>query len=310
MWGENVRKAVITGATGAIGAALIQELIQNNVQVLVICREGSKRADRIPEHPLVKKSFCSLDGLESMQPDEADYDIFYHLAWEGTTGQARNDMYRQNRNVKYALDAVGLAKRLGCKSFIGVGSQAEYGRFEGVLKPDTPVHPDNGYGIGKLSAGLMTREYAHQLGIKHIWVRVVSIYGPNDGPQTMVMSMIAKLKAGETPALTKGEQMWDYLYSEDAARAFYMLGDKGVDGKTYVLGGGSARPLKEYMEIIRDAVSPDGELGFGLLPYSERQVMHLCADTSALRRDTGWEPRTAFEQGIRKILSTTDNIVR
>lgn len=307
MWGENVRKAVVTGATGAIGTALIQELIQNNVQVLIICREGSKRADNIPEHPLVKKSFGSLDGLESMQPDEADYDVFYHLAWEGTTGQARNDIYQQNRNVKYALDAVGLAKRFGCKTFIGVGSQAEYGRFEGVLKPDTPVHPDNSYGIGKLAAGLMTREYAHQLGMEHIWVRVVSIYGPNDGAQTMVMSTIAKLKSGETPALTKGEQMWDYLYSGDAARAFYLLGDRGVDGKTYVLGSGQARPLREYIEIIRDVINPNSELGFGLIPYGDRQVMHLCAGISAIEKDTGWEPRISFERGIQMIISEENN---
>lgn len=299
-----MKKAVITGATGVIGTALIRELIRNNVQVLVICRECSKRTDRIPEHPLVEKCFCSLDAFQNLRPNEVNYDVFYHLAWEGTSGSGRNDMYMQNLNVKHALDAVNLAKRFGCSTFIGVGSQAEYGRFEGVLKPDTPVHPDNGYGIGKLTAGLMTRELAHQNGMRHIWVRVVSIYGPNDGPQTMVMSMIAKLKAGEIPALTKGEQMWDYLYSGDAARAFYLLGDKGVDGKTYVLGGGSARPLKEYMEIIRDAISPKAELGFGMIPYSDRQVMHLCADISELTKDTGWKPERDFSEGIEQIISS------
>ena len=169
------------------------------------------------------------------------------------------------------------------------------------MTPDTPVSPENGYGIAKLSAGFMTREAAHRLGMKHIWVRVVSIYGPNDGPQAMVMSTIAKLKAGEVPALTKGEQMWDYLYSADAARAFYLLGDLGVDGKTYVLGGGTARPLKEYIENIRDIVSPGAELGFGMIPYSDRQVMHLCADISELEKDTGWEPRIGFEEGIKEI---------
>ncbi len=119
----------------------------------------------------------------------------------------------QNQNVAYALDAVRAARRFGCSVFVGTGSQAEYGCVEGVLRPDTPAFPENGYGMGKLCAGLMTRELAGQLGLRHIWVRVLSVYGPCDGENSMIMSAIRKLLAGETPEFTKGEQMWDYLYS-------------------------------------------------------------------------------------------------
>lgn len=297
-----MKSAIVTGATGAIGTALVAELIRNKVEVLVLCHKDSKRNDVIPVHPLVEKLYLSIDEYHNAENITGkQYDVFYHLAWEGTSGQARNDMFLQNQNVKYSLDAVNLAKRFGCKTFIGAGSQAEYGRYEGVLTPDTPVHPDNGYGIGKLAAGFMTREFAHQCDMNHIWVRVLSVYGPNDGKQSMVMSTISKLKAGEVPALTKGEQVWDYLYSEDAARAFYLLGDKGIDGKTYVLGGGVARPLREYIETIRDVVAPSAKLGFGELPYSDRQVMHLCADISELKADTDWMPLYSFHDGIKKI---------
>ena len=299
-----MKKAIISGATGAVGTALIRELIQHDVEVLVLCREGSKRNGQIPYHPLVRKKYCSLDELASLDNTEAEpYDVFYHLAWEGTTGQARDDMYLQNQNVRYALDAVKVAKRFGCRMFIGVGSQAEYGRVEGLIRPDTPTFPTMGYGIGKLTAGLMTRQYAHQLEIGHIWVRIVSIYGPNDGPQSMVMSTISRLLKGEVPQLTKGEQMWDYLYSGDAARAFVMLGDKGIDGKTYVLGNGKVRKLREYVEDIRDVVSPGAELAFGTIDYYPHQVMHLQADISELEKDTGWCPVTDFVSGIRSILN-------
>ena len=80
-------------------------------------------------------------------------------------------MHLQNKNVEYALDAVEAAKRFGCHTFIGAGSQAEYGRVEGLLKPDTPTFPEMGYGIAKLCAGHMTRKHAYQLGMNHIWVR-------------------------------------------------------------------------------------------------------------------------------------------
>lgn len=298
-----MKRAILTGATGAVGTALIKELVSHNVEVLVFCREGSNRNAQIPEHKLVTKKCCSLSELATVQNDTGkDYDCFYHFAWEGTTGTARNDMYLQNQNVKYALDAVAAAKRFGCHTFIGAGSQAEYGRVEGILKPDTPTFPEMGYGIGKLCAGQMTREYAHQLGIKHIWTRILSIYGPNDGAQSMVMSTINKLKNGEVPQFTKGEQMWDYLYSGDAAEAFRLLGERGADGKIYVLGSGTARPLAEYIKDIRNVVNPNAEINLGAIPYSERQVMHLQADTMSLKQDLEWKSTTPFRDGIRRII--------
>lgn len=297
-----MKRAVITGATGAVGTALIQELIKNNVETLVFCREGSARNSKIPESSLVTRKYCDLKELKTVQNDTGeDYDVFYHFAWAGTTGAARNNVHLQNQNVEYALDAVETAKRFGCHTFIGAGSQAEYGRVEGLLKPDTPAFPEMGYGIAKLCAGQMTRMQAHQLGMRHIWVRILSVYGPHDGSQSMVMSTINKLKAGEVPQFTKGEQMWDYLYSGDAARAFYLVGEKGVDGKIYVLGSGQARPLAEYIKEIRDVIAPGGLVKLGAIPYVSKQVMHLQADITDINMDTGWVPTTEFKQGIKSI---------
>ena len=298
-----MERAIITGATGAVGTALVKELIKNNVEILVFCREGSGRNQQIPVHPLVTRKYCCLDQLSSIENDTGkNYDVFYHIAWEGTTGAARNDMYLQNQNVRYALDAVAVAKRFGCHTFIGAGSQAEYGRVEGLLTPETPAFPEMGYGIGKLCAGQMTREYARQLGMKHIWVRILSIYGPNDGAQSMVMSTINKLKNGEVPQFTKGEQMWDYLYSGDAAEAFRLLGEKGHNRKVYVLGSGKARPLAEYIKEIRDTVNPNAEIALGAIPYGEKQVMHLQADITELQNDIGFCPQMEFSMGIRTLM--------
>ncbi len=294
-----MKRVIVTGATGTIGTALIKELIGHNIEVLVLCREGSPRNVNIPVSDLVSQKFASLDDFATLENDTGKaYDVFFHLAWDGTTGHARNDIPRQSRNIQYSLDAVELAKKFGCETFVGTGSQAEYGRVEGVLTPKTPVHPENGYGMAKLASGLMTRELAHQLGMRHIWIRVVSVYGSNDGAQTLVMSLISKLSHGESPKMTKGEQMWDYLYSGDAANAFYLLGDKGIDGKTYVLGNGKAKPLYEYADAIRNIVNPEVAIDFGAIPYVEQQVMHLCADISDLTQDTGWLPQISFEKGI------------
>ena len=149
-----MKRAVITGPTGAIGIALIEYLENQGVEVIAVVRPGSKRADRIKESRLVSKVECDLSNLSGLPKlIKGGADVFYHFGWDGTFGSSRNDMLLQNNNVKYALNAVEAAAALGCSKFIGAGSQAEYGRFEGKLNEETPAFPENGYGIAKLCAG-------------------------------------------------------------------------------------------------------------------------------------------------------------
>lgn len=295
-------KVVITGPTGAIGIALIKECIQNQIQVLAICHKGSMRIERLPKSPLLQVLQLDLQDYQTYEPtgSQRDFDVFYHFAWHGTIGDVRNDMSVQHANIGYALDAVRLARKFGCHRFVGAGSQAEYGRVEGKLNASTPTFPENGYGIAKLCAGQMTRILCEQLDIKHIWMRILSVYGPYDGEMTMITSTIRKLLAKEIPQFTKGEQQWDYLYSADAARAMRLLGEKGKSGKIYCIGSGEARPLAEYIMMMRDAVDTEAELALGAVPYSEKQVMYLCADIEELKQDTGFVPETSFEEGIKQ----------
>ena len=109
--------------------------------------------------------------------------------------------------------------------------------------------------MAKLCAGQMSRVECQTLGVAHIWTRILSVYGPHDGPATMISGTIRKLLHGEKPALTAGIQQWDYLYAADAAAAFYALAVSGQDGRVYPLGSGTARPLKDYID--GRAESPD-----------------------------------------------------
>lgn len=301
-------RVIITGPTGAIGIALIQECIKNNVEVLAICRKNSKRRKNIPRSPLVDILELNLDEYHLYEPQNIQKcDVFFHFAWNATIGNGRNDMMLQNENVRYALDAVLLAKKLGCNTFIGAGSQAEYGRSNEKLTSKTPTFPENGYGIAKLCAGQMTRIMCQQQNMRHVWMRILSIYGPHDGEMTMVSSTIKKLLNGEVPQFTKGEQMWDYLYSKDAARAMLLLAEKGKNGKIYCIGSGQKRPLAEYIQDIRDAIDPALNLDLGAIEYSSNQVMYLCADIDELTKDTGFVPTTKFKDGIKETIMWMKN---
>lgn len=298
-------RIAITGPTGAIGMALIKKCMEQQISVLAICHKGSRRINNIPTDPLVKVIELDLADYHTFDPkDIKKCDVFYHLAWNGTFGDSRNDMSLQVKNIQWTLDAVKLAKRLGCHTFVGAGSQAEYGRVEGLLRPDTSAFPENGYGMAKLCAGQMSRNVCEQLGICHIWTRILSVYGPYDGKDTMIMSSLSKMMANEPTAFTKGEQLWDYLYSEDAADALLALGTDGVHGKIYCLGSGEAHPLSWYIQIMHQLTKSKADIGLGKLPYRDKQVMHLQADTSELQKDIGFRPRTAFAEGIKLLIDT------
>ncbi len=302
-----IRRAIVTGATGMLGLATINVLLNEGYEVIAVIRPGSSRADNLPADDRIVRVELGLDDIEELKSHLAPLskdsaELFFHFAWDGTHGDSRNDVDMQMRNVRNAVAAVRAAASVGCGTFMGAGSQAEYGRVpEGTkLSGDTPVNPENGYGAGKLAACHMTRIEAGKLGIKHNWVRILSTYGPFDGMHTMVMSGIGKMLRGEKASYTKGEQLWDYLYCKDAARAFYLVATKGRSNVVYTIGSGEVRPLADYIRAIRDAIDPALDIGFGEVDYYPGQVMYLCADISGLKEDTGFVPEYTFEKGIKE----------
>jgi len=298
-----MRKVVITGATGMIGKTLIEYLLEKDIEVLAIIRKNSKRVKNLPRHQKLRLIECDLENLQNLRIQEENYDTFFHFAWDGTFGESRNDLSIQTLNIKYTLDAVELAKRLGCKTFIGAGSQAEYGRVQGIITEETKTNPENGYGIAKLAAGQMSRVLASKYNIRHIWTRIFSAYGPYDGEKTMIISSIRQMvERGESPEYTKGEQMWDYIYSEDVAKAFYLIGEKGKNNSVYCIAQGQVMPLHKYVEIMRDKINKNIELKLGVIPYSENQVMNLSVSIEKLKIETGFVPEYTFEEGIQKTI--------
>lgn len=294
---------IITGPTGAIGLALIQKCIAENVRVLAICHKASKRIHTIPKHRLVtilEADLAELCNIENNNNEQ--YEAFYHLGWQGTVGEARNDMSEQIKNIQYTLDAVELAERFHCRTFVGAGSQAEYGRVDGIITPETKTNPENGYGMAKLCAGQMSRQVCGLKKIKYIWARILSVYGPGDQANSMVMSTLIKMLHNEKTSFTPAEQIWDYLYSEDAAEYLLLLAKKGHDGEIYVLANGTARPLKEYIKIMQKVTQAEGEPGIGEIPYGNNQVMHLEANISKTIEDTGYTPETSFYEGIVSVV--------
>lgn len=299
--GLYIQNIIVTGATGCVGSAVVRRALANNIYVTCIVHKDSKRLSNLPKDDRLKIVDCNLSDYNDLKV-EGQYDAFIHLSWEKTFGASRDDAEIQTRNIQYTLDAVHLAHRCGCKVFIGGGSQAEYGVQSADLTPELPVKPESGYGIAKYAAGKLSAMLCKSLGVRQNWVRILSVYGPNDGENTLISYVIRELKAGCSPELTKCEQIWDYLYADDAGDAILAIAEKGIDGKTYPLGSGKGRILSEYIEDIRGIINSKVEVIYGAKDYYPHQPMHLVADLKELIADTGWEPTTLFVDGIKQII--------
>ena len=297
-----MKKIIITGCTGCVGSAVVRAALSKEYDVTCIVHKGSKRLGNLPKSENLHVVECDINEYSTLSLD-GTYDVFIHMAWEKTFGDGRDDVDVQLVNVQYTLDAVRLAKKSGCSVFMGAGSQAEYGIKNEALTGIMPVSPESGYGVAKYTSGKLAALLCKQLGMRFNWLRIVSTYGLNDAPYTLISYVINVLKASRSPELTKCEQIWDYNWCDDAGRAFIDVAEKGIDGKTYPLGSGKGRKLSEYIEDIRSIVNPKIELGFGKKEYYPHQPMYLVADISELTKDTGWKPKVPFKDGIKKILA-------
>ncbi len=294
-----------------IGVALIKKCIAQNTKVTAVVRPRSKNLCRLPKNGLVKVVECDSAEIEALLNCDYDepIDSFYHFAWDGTAREQRNNVFVQEKNIADTLLAVRTAKALQCKAFIGAGSQAEYGRVENVISPETPADPEYAYGVAKLTAGKLCEQYCKQSNLRFVWGRIFSVYGEYDHPDTLVMYLIDQLMQGKNAELTKCEQMWDYMYCADAAQAFYLLGEKG--NGFYCIGSGTMRPLESYVRVICDAAGANpNQLLIGAKSYAVNQVMNLGADITKLRDDVGFEAQSDFAMGIKNTIQWYEKELR
>lgn len=294
-------RCLVTGASGFIGAAFVRKLLHHGHDVTVLLRPSTtpwRLGDSLDSVRIVYGDLKNLDALDA-ELRRNPIDAVCHLAWLGATAEHRNSPEQIATNAVGTLKLWEIARSAGCKSWIGLGSQAEYGPHGGVLEDSVHPVPVTAYGVAKLATGMMTSKMSELAGIRHVWVRMVSAYGPADDENRMIPSVIRALLAGGRPALTPGEQLWDFLYIDDVVSALYSLLEKGVDG-VYNLGSGSVTTIRAAVEQIRDLIDPSLPIGFGDVPYRPDQVMHQLADIRKLERATGWRPQVSLTEGLKQ----------
>lgn len=297
-------KAIVTGATGFIGAALCEELLKNGYVVAAVVRPGSTKIEKMltlqQQNTQLQIVECALENLSELEQMVGKAELFYHLAWNGSSGNERNDFAIQYSNIKYTAEAIQVAKKCGCVKWIGAGSQAEYGVVTKTAKEEETIpSPFMMYGAAKLAAYHMGQIVANQVSIDLVWPRIYSVYGVGENPGTLVNYVIETLRNGEVPELSPCENMWNFLYITDCVRALRLLGECREAEGIYHIASEDTRILKEFVEEICEMVAPEGQLKFGAKKGDPKRTFWLEPDVGKLKK-LGFESQITWSEGIKQ----------
>ncbi|MCJ8296723.1 MAG: dTDP-glucose 4,6-dehydratase [Colwellia sp.] len=329
-------KILVTGGAGFIGSAVIRHIIKNttdsvvnvdkltyagNLESLVSVKDSNR-------YTFEKVDICNAEELTRVfkqhQPDAV-----MHLAAESHVDRSIDGpaaFIETNIVGTYVLleaarsywNALGENKKENFR-FHHISTDEVYGDLEGpenLFTEDTTYAPSSPYAASKASSDHLVRAWLRTYGLPTGITNCSNNYGPNHFPEKLVPLVILNaLKGKNLPIYGKGNQVRDWLYVEDHARALYKVVTEGIVGETYNVGGHNEKQNIEVVhsicEILEELV-PDNQFsknsanpdGFkGLITYVQDRPGHdirYAIDASKIQKELSWMPVETFESGIRK----------
>ena len=272
-------KAVITGANGFVGRHIVNELIKRSVEVIAI----DINTNYLPTEWIGKVEYLQMDIFNEYEYEKlVNYkaDIFFHFAWVATSGNMRGDIDLQLNNVKYS-----------CKLM-------EYEAMEYIIQDSSTPSPGMVYSTAKLTADFMLKILAGKSNIEYINALISNIYGAGENSLRFVNTILRKMIANEAIELTHCQQMYDFIYVTDAAKAIVEVGLNGRTMNTYYIGNKKQYPLKCFVEEMLKITGSKSELLYGKMPYNNTLLTYEEFDTSKVSNELNVTFEYTFKQGI------------
>lgn len=295
-----MKTAIISGANGFIGSALVRELLKHDYTIYALdrveCFGNLPVDDRVTFVPF---DLAEVKKVKNKLPD-CNYDFFFHLAWAGSAGPERANTDLQLKNAQWTVDSLRVSKELGCKRFLGAGSIMEHETMAAAYARGNKPGMGYIYGGGKLIAHVMCMSVAAQLGIDLIWPEITNAYGVGERSPRLVNTTIRKCIHQEAPQFTAGTQNYDFVYIDDVARAFRLIAEKGKPFNEYLIGSSNARPLREFLLEMRSAIAPDLPFLFGDIPFTGINLPLEKFDCTLTEADTGFKAKISFAEGCKR----------
>lgn len=317
-----MKKIIVTGGAGFIGSALIRFLIrETDCEVLNLDKltyAGNTESLReIADSP--RYHFCQMDicdpnvaeVFDTFQPDS-----IMHLAAESHVDRSiDNPLEFVRTNVLGTANLLHIAtdywKKAGKEfRFQHISTDEVYGSLgpEGFFTETTPYDPRSPYSASKASSDHMVRAWGHTYKLPVLLSNCSNNYGPYHFPEKLIPLVILNALDGkDLPIYGKGDNVRDWLFVDDHARALWLINQKGVPGETYNVGGHNERTNLQVVQTIcriLDQLRPKtaGSYQDQITFVKDRpgHDMRYAIDADKLRNDLGWVPEENFATGLEK----------
>ena len=292
-------RAVVSGASGFLGVHLIDELLRRGWTIFGVIRPNSPNASRLPEHENFHAIELDIADISQISGIVGRCDGFFHLAWEGIRGAARNDQEIQRKNLMNSISALKTAAKINCEFFVTSGSQAELGTNSAIGSESATCAPTCEYGKAKAKFLEFSQDFSSENGIRLIWARIFSLYGEFDFDGSLINVALRKMMNNEPVPLSPCTQMWNFMNVCDAAEAIVEIAVRGFHGIVNIADI-TSNPLRDYIIKMRTILNSESELKFGEIPFPSTGAVELKPDTSLMPRY--FTPKILFEEGISLLL--------
>jgi nucleoside-diphosphate-sugar epimerase len=290
-------KILLTGASGFLGSHVAEVLHERKHELLLTKRINSNlwRCSSFIDH--VK--WCNTDDNEFedavslFQPE-----VIINLAWDGVFAQNRELWNVQIDNLQYQQNLLNIARKIKIKKIIGMGSQAEYGLFNGYIDESYSPKPNSAYGAVKLAAKTILQTFCETNDISWYWFRLFSCFGERESEHWLIPSVIKTMCGSNKMDLTFGEQQYAYLYVKDVANVFASAVETNPENGVYHIASDKLYSLKCILLKIKEYLNPDFNLNFGAIPYRENQSMISGSINSKTKHAFGIYENSDFDEKL------------
>lgn len=294
-----MKNVIITGADGFVGSYTVKKFLEEGMTVLALDMGATPK--RLEPHPCLQYLQCDISDTKALQEKipQGVYDTFIHFAWAGSAGPARVDYTLQMTNALNTVECLKTAKVLGCGRFVCAGSIMEY-EVEAAIHAQGS-RPGMGYiyGMGKHIAHCMCKSVAVDIGIELVWPMITNAYGVGELSPRFVNTTLRKIINSEPLQFTAATQNYDFVYVTDVAEAFYLIAKNGKAFCEYMIGSGSARPLKEFILEMQRACAPEAVPLFGDVPFTGTNMPLSTFDIADTETDCGFKAKVSFAEGTK-----------
>ncbi|MDB5141283.1 MAG: hypothetical protein JWR12_3199 [Mucilaginibacter sp.] len=295
-------KIFITGITGFLGSNIADFLSKEGHHIVATYREKSSKNlclnyyDKV-HWVLQDENNDWVNTIINTSPD-----VIIHSAWMGVSHNERDDWECQFQNINFIKKILFVAKHSKASRFICLGSQAEYGPFDGVINEEYPLNPVEAYGCVKIICSELVKQYCTYHKIDWYWLRLFSFFGSGESENWLIPSLVKKIILSDYMDLTLGEQKYAYLYVGDLGLAINSIILKHGQPGIYNISGKMLVTLKNLVEGIRNKINPSFKLNFGKLPYRLNQSMHMQGDSSKFIKEFDEFEASDFESSMLKTI--------